>query len=213
MRGSRSAVVSVAVLVAVLAGGVVIRAQETSAPSPSLASGEVASPAPGGIASPAPDGIASPASSPAGTTVGVTLQEFSVAPDATTIPAGSVTFNVQNVSPSFNHEFNVVRTDLSGGDLPTLEDGSFDAAGEGVEVVGQVEELAPGTSASATFDLAPGRYVFLCNVVFSGLSHYAQGMWVDIEVADVADVASPAPSLGPGAPASPAIATTEPSAS
>jgi hypothetical protein len=110
-------------------------------------------------------------------------------------------FNAQNVSAAFNHELNVVRTDLPGGELPTLPDGSFDEAGEGVEVVGQVAELAPGTSGSVTADLTPGHYVLLCNVVIEGLSHYAQGMFVDVEVADTAAPSgSPVPSAGLASP-------------
>ena len=80
----------------------------------------------------------------------------------------------------------MVRTDIPASELPTREDGSFDEDAEGVEIVGEIEEFAVGTSESATWDLAPGHYVLLCNLVEmedDGLeAHYQLGMWIDFEV-------------------------------
>ena len=52
-------------------------------------------------------------------TVAVTLQEFAVAADPATAPAGSVTFNVTNEGPDDVHEFVVIKTDLAVTDLPS----------------------------------------------------------------------------------------------
>jgi uncharacterized cupredoxin-like copper-binding protein len=126
------------------------------------------------------------ASAGTGGNVAVTLQEFSVTPDPASATAGSVTFDVTNASTSLQHEFVVVKTDLGADNLPTKEDGSFDEAGEGVEVIGEVEELDPGGTDSATFDLAAGSYVLICNIVVTDggttTSHYQSGMRIDFTV-------------------------------
>jgi uncharacterized cupredoxin-like copper-binding protein len=127
-------------------------------------------------------------SSPAmGTTVNVQVQEWAVVPDTLSASAGSVTFDVENVGPDDIHEFVVVRTDLPASDLPTAEDGSFDEEGEGVEVLGELEDLEVGSTESLTLDLDPGPYVLLCNLVEAEEdgeleSHYQMGMWIDFEV-------------------------------
>jgi hypothetical protein len=155
--------------------------------SPVLAQDAEASPA---AASPAAE--ASPAATDPGmgaggaTEVGVILQEWAVIPETTTLTAGSITFNAENIGPADPHELVIVRTDIPGGELPTREDGAFDEAAEGVEVIGEIEEFAVGTTQSGTFDLAPGHYVFLCNLVEEEEgeleAHYRMGMWVDVEV-------------------------------
>jgi uncharacterized cupredoxin-like copper-binding protein len=124
----------------------------------------------------------------AGTEVNVILQEFAVIPDVLSVPAGSVTFNAENVGPMDPHELVVVKTDLPAGELPTREDGAFDEGAEGVEIIGEIEEFDVGLTESATWDLAPGHYVLLCNLVEEeddGLeAHYAMGMWIDFEVTE-----------------------------
>ena len=122
----------------------------------------------------------------AATEANVTLQEWAVIPDALTIPAGSVTFNATNVGPADPHELVIVKTDLPADQLPTRDDGGFDEAAEGVEVIGEIEEFEPETTQSATFDLPPGNYVFLCNLVEEEEgeleSHYQMGMWIGVQV-------------------------------
>jgi len=114
------------------------------------------------------------------TTVAVTLQEYAVLPAQDSAPAGSIKFDVENTGPEDPHEFVVIKTDLAPDALPTAEDGSVDESGEGVEVIGEIEEFAPGSSQSRTFDLEAGSYVFVCNVVEEKggdtLVHYALGM-------------------------------------
>jgi hypothetical protein len=66
----------------------------------------------------------------AGVQIAVTLQEFAVLPESTTIPEGRVTFKPEH-GPEDVHELVIVRTDLPAGALPTLEDGSFDEARRG----------------------------------------------------------------------------------
>ena len=82
----------------------------------------------------------------AGTEVNVVLQEFAVIPDVLSVPADSVTFNAQNIGPMDAHELVVVKTDIPAGELPTREDGSFDEDAESVEIIGEIEEFAVGTT-------------------------------------------------------------------
>ena len=176
MRRMTHAFAAAAMLAATVLTGSPVLAQDTEA-SPAAAS-------PATEATPAATDLGAAAGGP--TEVGVILQEWAVIPETTTLAAGSITFNVENIGPADPHELVIVRTDIPGGELPTREDGGFDEEGEGVEVIGEIEEFAPGTTQSATFDLAPGHYVFLCNLVEEEEgeleAHYRMGMWVDVEV-------------------------------
>jgi uncharacterized cupredoxin-like copper-binding protein len=128
----------------------------------------------------------SPVASGGGTTVAVTLQEFAILPSQSTLPAGSVTFDATNKGPADEHEMVVLRTDLAPNALPTQTDGSADEEGAGVESVGEIHDFPPGQTQSATFDLQPGHYVLICNIVDTEngqtTSHYHQGMWVEFTV-------------------------------
>jgi len=118
--------------------------------------------------------------------VNVTLQEWAVLPDTLSVPAGSVTFNATNIGPMDPHELVVVKTDIPAAELPTREDGAFDEEAEGVEVIGEIEEFDVGLTESLTLELAPGKYVLLCNLVEDEdgamEAHYQMGMWIDFEV-------------------------------
>ena len=129
-------------------------------------------------------GSSAPSATPAvPTAVDVTLQEWAIVPAAITIKAGKVTFNAKNVGPVDAHELVVIKTDLGPLALPTGADGKVDEAGAGIEMIGEIEELAVGTSASAEFDLAPGKYVLICNIVDAdGDAHYKKGMAIAIKV-------------------------------
>jgi uncharacterized cupredoxin-like copper-binding protein len=124
-------------------------------------------------------------SAPAGgTTVNVTLQEWAVVPDSDTAPAGEVTFSVTNDGPDDVHEFVIVRTDLAPADLPTDDTGAVDEAGEGVEVIDEIEDLAVGDTQEVTVDLEAGSYVLLCNIYSADEdeAHFAEGMRVAFDV-------------------------------
>jgi uncharacterized cupredoxin-like copper-binding protein len=114
------------------------------------------------------------------TTVEVKLQEWAVIPAQDAVPAGEITFEVENTGPDHSHELVVIRTDLASDALPTAEDGSVDEDGEGTEVIGELEEFPPGETRTSTFDLEAGTYVLICNVVeeHAGetMVHYAMGM-------------------------------------
>jgi uncharacterized cupredoxin-like copper-binding protein len=117
-------------------------------------------------------------------TVDVTLQEFAVTPSSSSVDAGSVTFDASNDGPEDEHELVVIRTDLDPTALPTDENGAVDENGEGIEVIGEIEEFPPGESRSATFDLESGNYVLICNIYDEEEqeAHYAEGMRTTFEV-------------------------------
>ena len=121
-----------------------------------------------------------------GGTVQVTLQEFAVLPAQNSVDAGEVTFEVENTGPDDPHELVVIRTDLAPDALPTTEEGGVDEEGEGIEVIGEIEEFPPGETDSGTFDLDAGSYVLICNVVEEEEggheAHYAQGMFTAFTV-------------------------------
>ncbi len=114
----------------------------------------------------------------AGGTVGVTLQEFSIATDTGTLGAGDVVFEATNDGPDDVHEFVVFRTDLGAADLPTDETGAVVETGDGVELIGEIEDIAVGDSQSVTLALEAGNYVFICNIWDESEqeSHYQEGM-------------------------------------
>jgi uncharacterized cupredoxin-like copper-binding protein len=119
-----------------------------------------------------------------GSTVKVTLGEWSVQRDKAEVPAGSIVFDVSNSGPDDTHEFVVIKTDLDAGALPTDDTGAVDEAGGGMTVEGEIEEIAVGASDTLTLDLAAGSYVLLCNIYTAeeNEAHYQQGMRIDFTV-------------------------------
>ncbi len=111
-----------------------------------------------------------------GATVQVDLTDFSIAPDVSSVAAGSVTFVAENVGPS-EHELVVLKTDIAPDALP-VEGGAVEEEASGIEEIGEIEEFEAGGEESATFDLASGSYVLICNIA----GHYEKGMAVAFQV-------------------------------
>jgi len=116
--------------------------------------------------------------SPSASTVGVTLQEWAVVVDDASVPAGEITFSVTNDGPNDVHEFVILRTDLDPGDLPVDEHGAVTEAGEGIEVVDEIEDIPVGETQEVSVELEAGSYVLLCNIYSAdeNEAHYAEGM-------------------------------------
>ncbi len=116
-----------------------------------------------------------------GNTVRVNLVEYIVAPNPDSVPAGPVTFVAMNIGGN-PHELVVIKTDLAPESLPTLDDGSFNGEGEGIEVIGETAEIPGGGDGEEELELEleSGAYVLICNVVEdtndTTTSHYEEGM-------------------------------------
>jgi uncharacterized cupredoxin-like copper-binding protein len=109
--------------------------------------------------------------------VGVTLADYSVTLDSTSLSAGDVTFNVTNDAGQV-HEFVIVQTDLAEDTLP-LAEGDVDEESTEISPVDEIEDIEPGTSRSLAVTLEAGSYVALCNLP----GHYGQGMHAAFTVA------------------------------
>ena len=123
----------------------------------------------------------STSAAPRATTVSVTLQEFAILPSAASVPAGTVTFVAKNIGPDDVHEMVVVRTDLDADALPVDKDGKAAEEGTGITSIGETGDIAVGDTKEASFELLPGKYLLICNIVQtepdgSLEAHYKVGM-------------------------------------
>jgi hypothetical protein len=78
------------------------------------------------------------------------------------------------------HELVVLKSDLVPTTLPLGGNGGVDEAGAGVTKIGEIEPFPAGQTREATFELAPGKYVLICNIVDTSETptevHYKLGM-------------------------------------
>lgn len=101
-----------------------------------------------------------------GRRVSVTMSDFKFEPSKLDATAGKLTITAKNVGRE-EHELVLVRTKRAPDAIPVKGDEASEA-----NAVGEIPEQRPGQSATKTFTLEPGSYVFLCNVP----GHYASGM-------------------------------------
>lgn len=113
--------------------------------------------------------------------VAVTLVEYKVVPNVTSVPAGSVTFTAKNIGGT-DHTLLVISTKLAEGALPTKADGSVDETSPDITVVGTTGTIPAQQAKALAVKLQPGTYVLICNVVQTAngttTSHYAKAMHV-----------------------------------
>jgi hypothetical protein len=113
-----------------------------------------------------------------GSIVNVTLHDFKIVSSTSVSSDTDVVFQVQNRAPA-THEFVIVRSDLPPDQLPIATDGlSVDE--EKLRPAGEIGEVDTGTTETLAIHLAPGRYVFFCNLE----GHYLGGMHGVLEVSD-----------------------------
>ena len=171
LRGAASLVMLILIAAACQSGNT----SPTTAPAASAVatSGTAASvPASATAASPAPSGT---------TSVSVGLQEFAIVPSVASVPAGTLKFVAKNSGPDDIHEMVVLRTDLDPAALPVDKVGTADEVWDGITSIGETGDVAVGETKEASFDLAPGKYVLICNIVQtepdgSIEAHYKVGM-------------------------------------
>lgn len=80
---------------------------------------------------------------------------------------GKLTVTLDNTGKVV-HELVLLKSDAAPGALKVGSQGRVSESAS----VGEVSELKPGASKSTTFNLKPGRYVYVCNIP----GHYASGM-------------------------------------
>lgn len=112
--------------------------------------------------------------------------KFFVKVDKASVPAGTITFKIDNVGTT-HHELVIYRTDLAPDKLPLNADNEVDLdeaalAGEAVYVTpvrGDPDHrIREERGVDYTLDLEPGAYVLLCNLA----GHYAAGQYIAFTV-------------------------------
>jgi uncharacterized cupredoxin-like copper-binding protein len=102
--------------------------------------------------------------------IGATLDDSTISLAAGSAPAGGVSFAIAN-DGSTVHEFEVLRTELAADSLP-VDSGVVQTSAQGIEIVDEVEEIAPGTTTTLSVDVDADAYVIICNLP----GHYDAGM-------------------------------------
>jgi uncharacterized cupredoxin-like copper-binding protein len=87
------------------------------------------------------------------------------------VKAGKVTFEITNSSKSKEHEFLIIKTDMTFDQFPTKDSGSRVDEGK-LEGMDEFGDLETGETKSWTTELSPGRYVLFCNK----RGHFPAGM-------------------------------------
>jgi hypothetical protein len=114
--------------------------------------------------------------------VTVTMDEYTLTPRPALVPAGTVEITADNQGNLF-HELVVVRWDGDPGALPLNEAGGADQTQFRDDEVGRIFDFVANTACTARFDLEPGTYALICNLVDDGFSpHYTQGMFTKLTV-------------------------------
>lgn len=125
--------------------------------------------------------VAACSSSESGKPVSITLKDYSITANPTSVAAGKVTFTVTNEG-EFVHEMLVVKAD-SPSSLPLKADGSIDedALGE-ANIAGEASDINPSKTAKLTLTLAAGKYLLICNRADGMIHHYKEGMVTPLTV-------------------------------
>ena len=121
-----------------------------------------------GMVTPPPSGAAQ---------VNVVLKEWSIEVSPATVKAGQVYFLADNQGPLAPHEVVVIKSRAAPDSLTAVEGVVPEQT---VNVIGEIGGFAPDTKASGVFNLTPGTYVLICNIVEikegQVESHYLLGM-------------------------------------
>ncbi|WP_322085157.1 plastocyanin/azurin family copper-binding protein [Burkholderia sp. BCC1999] len=102
--------------------------------------------------------------------VKATLLSNSIKLETHSVKAGRIKLVVANTANNnMEHELVVFKTNLDDNALPVSKEQVLEYK---LTKIGEVEDIAPGKTKSASFRLTPGRYVLICNKP----GHYAAGM-------------------------------------
>jgi uncharacterized cupredoxin-like copper-binding protein len=122
------------------------------------------------------DAAGTPNGDTASSDISGSVKEWAVAVDATSAPAGDISFTIDNDGTT-GHEFLIVKTDIAPGEIPVDGD-HFPEDADGIEVIDEIGEFAKGTTETLDVTLEAGSYQLVCNLP----SHYANGMFTGFEV-------------------------------
>jgi uncharacterized cupredoxin-like copper-binding protein len=109
-----------------------------------------------------------PEAAPSDSQVVAEMTDFKITVNVPSVKAGRTKIGVRNLA-NMEHSFEVLKTDLAHDKLPV--DGASAKAKEDGKV-GEIKSVPAGKSGAVTIDLAPGKYVLICNVP----GHYQLGM-------------------------------------
>jgi uncharacterized cupredoxin-like copper-binding protein len=118
----------------------------------------------------------------------VSLKEFSIQTNTSTVPAGSITFEAVNAGTEI-HELVILRTNVAPENLtqiPGKNDNVVDRDmivnehDPAIAAIDEIEEFSAGTTEEKQVSLEPGRYVLLCNIP----NHYKKGMFTSLHVTE-----------------------------
>jgi uncharacterized cupredoxin-like copper-binding protein len=104
-------------------------------------------------------------------------KDMGVKLDVDHVPAGKVTFHVQNLSATMVHEMIVVPVTDASADLP-YNATSQRVIEKKIQSKGEVAELKPGKAGTLSVTLVAGAYKLMCNQP----NHFHRGMWADFTV-------------------------------
>src|SRR5438132_10675844 len=100
------------------------------------------------------------AEAPTGSQVVAELADYKITVNVPSVKAGAIKIGVRNLG-AMEHSFQVLKTDIPPDKLPV--DGASAKAKEDGKV-GEIASIPAGKSSAVTLDLAPGKYVFICNI-------------------------------------------------
>jgi uncharacterized cupredoxin-like copper-binding protein len=111
-----------------------------------------------------------------GASINAVEKDFSITLDPSSTASGKVTFNIDNQGAT-KHELVVIKTDLAPDQLPIKSD-EPEVDEDKLDGIGEKEDIDPGSSATLSLNLEPGKYVVICNLP----GHYKLGMHTALTV-------------------------------
>ncbi len=142
--------------------------QSSPAAVPSIAASAPATAAPSASVAP---------SAAAANALAISLTEWKVTVTGS-IKAGKTDLTIKDVGVA-EHELLVFQSDKAPSAYPTDSAGDIIEDGAGVTLLSDGENIAPGGTQTRSVDLAPGTYLFVCNIP----GHFKQGMFAVVTVA------------------------------
>jgi hypothetical protein len=142
---------------------------------PASAQSAATAPTTAPTASPLASASAVSASPASGGTISLTEWKVTV---AGTIKSGKTDVTISNLG-TVPHELLVFKSDRAPSAYPTDAAGNIKEEGAGVALVSDGDNIDPAGSQTRTIDLAPGKYLFVCNIA----GHFKQGMFSVVTVA------------------------------